>query len=293
MKYKLLAAKDYKLRKSGVVRKKKHVMPSVLVDVTDTETGEVVEGCELAKGQFVDCTPFVKLYRPNLLEQLSVSELKVMCYVMEKMNKYGVVEIDTMDREVYEYTGYRYSSEIRRGIKGLKDMSVLQEEKVTRNRWKVNPDCMEKRERQIPGESRARLFVKIYNPRPLMAMSGVALSVFYYICLKMDYEGCVKMNLEEFGKLAGYRRRVFGGGLSERVGREDNRRPNKLIRGRVSFYRGKKELLNLDVIREITTMVDDDTRKSIARGKWYRVNPNVFIKGNRLDLGYGIEGDEE
>lgn len=278
MIFKLLGDKDYKIKiKKGKFKIKK-VIPRQRVSVTNKDTGEVTEGLSMDIGteQYRDITTFVKVFRPNLIEQIAFSDLRLFCYVMEKMNQYNVVELDPASAELYEYTGYSCKEQVYRGIKGLKEMSVIVG--MVRNAphcWKVSEDCIQKRENG-KRDYDSRPFVKIYEPRKLIGMSAVALSVFSYICVKMDYEGCIKMNFEEFRDMTGYKKFRLTNGAE------------KYVRNPTQFYQGKRELKEMDVIRDITTMVDDGTRKRMRAGQWYRVNPNVFIKGNRMES-YGVD----
>lgn len=281
MKYKLLGDKDFNIRVKKAKNKPKRVVPTIKVSVTDTDTGEIIDGCnmDIVKDNEIDCTPFTKMFRPNLFDQLTFPEIRLLCYVIDKMNVYNVVELKATNRELYEYTGFKHRTQLYRALNGLKEMSVIigKSPGGSAGNWKVCPDCMQKKEKDIRDQDK-RSFVKIYEARKLLDLSDVALSVFAYICIKMDFEGCVKMNFSEFQELTGYKRIRLNNGVGKKYKRNENQ-----------FYKGKKELKEKDFIRDITTMVDDDSDEKPRPGIWYRVNPNIFIKGKRFDLGYGFE----
>lgn len=280
MKFKLLNEKAYKIVKKNTKEKPTRVVPTTKVSVTDCDTGEVVENCDMdiTRGRVIDCTPFTKVFRPNLFDQLKVSEVKLFCYIMEKMNRFNMVHLGGTDPELYEYTGYKCREELYRALAGLREMSVITGKgSVGSGNWKVCEDCLQRKENDKRDQDK-RMFVKIYEPRKLLGLSDVALSLFSYICVKMDFEGCVRINSSEFQEMTGYKKARF----SKVNGDKYKRCSNQL-------HLAKTELKEKDFIRDVATMVDDETRKEIGRGHWYAVNPNIFIKGKRCDLGYEVE----
>ncbi len=98
------------------------------------------------------------------------------------------------------------------------------------------------REEQIDTSS----FVKLYEPKMLMKLSRVGLSVFCYVMDVLRYDSYITFNYNDCMEYTGHKTRK-------------------------SVYNGLQELLSLEFLKE-------------KGDKQYYVNPNIIYKGNRNKL---------
>jgi len=270
MIFKILKKKDFTLDLMKVKYRGERCVPTCNVVRTDDGI------CLDEKGNKVyDEVPFVKLYRPQLIDQLNLPEFRLFVYIMEKMNRFNVVEIEPESEELYEFTGFKQKSQLYCATKRLREKSVLIKETSTRLIWKVSEECM--RRYSDPKKEDKRPFVKIYQPRALLALNSTERAVMYYICCKVDFEGVVKIDMHDFLDMTGYKQR------NER----DERGRRKCEPNAVNLCRGKHGLKRKGFIKDISLIVDDGDK--VGRGIYFRINPNIFFRGNRLkDGGYGV-----
>lgn len=263
MKFKVISEKDFTIDANKIKVKPKRVVPTVKVNVTNNDTGEYTEGCDMniTKDTYTDVSPFVKLYRPNLIDKLGRQEFRLFLYIMEKINRWNNVELNPNNPEMYEYTGYKYSIEMYIGIKALKKEGILTK-LHNAYMWHMSEDVMQRW--QGPDDRDTKKFVKIYEPRQFMQLGAKGRALLSYICVAMGYDGYVHVKLQDFLLATGYK-------------------------DRKTFNIAKKELVAAELIKDVLFMtVREEGEKFIRESTWYRVNPNVMIKGNRLELGYNV-----
>lgn len=268
MEFKLLKEEDYTIDISKVKYRGNVSVPKNVVKETDENI------CEHGKGDIMyDETPYVKLYRPALIDKLGRPEFKLFCYIMEKMNRYNIVEIDVHNDEVYEYTGFKARTQIYGAIHILKDMSVIVKQTKMTGVWKVSEECMRKYISSRADDDKP--FVKIYSPRLLMALDGRERALMHYICEKVDFEGVVKIEMHDYLDFSGYKHRNERDEMGKR-----KPEPNA-----VALSLAKNGLKRKRFIKDIALMVYDGEHAP-RKGTYFRINPTIFYRGNRLADGH-------
>lgn len=97
------------------------------LELVSRTTGEVVGATPyFGRRALRDISDFVKLYKPAVLLYLLPAELKVLVYMMEKLDFSGMVEFD--EAECMEYTGLSRVS-VYRGVRGLVQKDIIRKDK--------------------------------------------------------------------------------------------------------------------------------------------------------------------
>lgn len=272
MKFDIDCERDFSVDVTQVRYRGRRIIPTMKVTVTDRGTGEVTEGCDMdvSKRVVVDDTPFVKLYSINLVERLSHPAMKLFCFVMEKTNQWGRVEISVQDAELYEFTGFQCRAQVYKALRELRENGVVMDKKEGDNNsmWYVREGVFSRKY-----DSRAddrRMFIKLYQPRILMALDKSERAMVYYIFKNVGFDGVVEINNRKYLKAMGYSGWDTNGshGMCNWV------------------IKIKKRLRDKGLIKDISHIVKEEGDNRPRSGRWYRINPSVFFKGNRIEAGY-------
>lgn len=286
MKYKELiksGGSDYRVDRKMTKFKRVQVGNRRSVDVVNEKTGEVVPGeMTVTRLVAVDGTPFVKLYRPQVLCSLGNGPRRMLLWMVENMNRSNIVELLPYDEETMKSIGLRNVVNVYAMIKELREWSLVEKIRATNGLYRVSLEFAgkmdykaisedeDKERRSMYKKRDARRFVKVYDVMGVRSLSVKGMRMFVFCCLMMDYEGVVRFRYRDYFDMFGYEK-----GYGETHGRQD-------------AYSGWREMMDRDMIRDVTAVLleDKDRRRQVGRVKYFRVNPNVFIRGDR-DKIYG------
>lgn len=97
------------------------------LELVSRTTGEVVGATPyFGRRALRDISDFIKIYKPAVLLHLVIAEIKVLAYMMEKLDFSGMVEFD--EEESMEYTSLSRAS-VYRGISGLIRKDIIRKDK--------------------------------------------------------------------------------------------------------------------------------------------------------------------
>ena len=126
----------YEVRVVSYRKKRKFIAVDKPLEVIDRETGEVTTATPLVgNSSYRDTSPFVKLYDPRVLLELKLNEVKVLSYVLDRMDYSGVFVLD-VDRSV-DWTGL-YPNTIYIAIRRLCKLDIIR--KDSKGKYWVNPN---------------------------------------------------------------------------------------------------------------------------------------------------------
>jgi hypothetical protein len=126
----------YEVRVVSFRKKRKFIAVDKPLEVIDRETGEVTTATPLVgNSSYRDTSPFVKLYDPRVLLELKLNEVKVLAYVLDRMDYSGIFILD-VDRCV-AWTGL-YPNTIYIAIRSLCKLDIVR--KDSKGKYWVNPN---------------------------------------------------------------------------------------------------------------------------------------------------------
>lgn len=126
----------YEVRVVSFRKKRKFIAVDKPLEVIDRETGEVTTATPLVgNSSYRDTSPFVKLYDPRVLLELKLNEVKVLAYVLDRMDYSGMFVLD-VDRCV-GWTGL-YPNTIYIAIRSLCKLDIVR--KDSKCKYWVNPN---------------------------------------------------------------------------------------------------------------------------------------------------------
>lgn len=126
----------YEVRVVSFRKKRKFIAVDKPLEVIDRETGEVTTATPLVgNSSYRDTSPFVKLYDPSVLLELKLNEVKVLAYVLDRMDYSGIFILD-VDRCV-AWTGL-YPNTIYIAIRSLCKLDIVR--KDSKGKYWVNPN---------------------------------------------------------------------------------------------------------------------------------------------------------
>lgn len=126
----------YEVRVVSYRKKRKFIAVDKPLEVIDKETGEVTTATPLVgNSSYRDTSPFVKLYDPRILLELKLNEVKVLSYILDRMDYSGVFVLD-IDRCI-DWTGL-YPNTIYIAIRRLCALDVIR--KDSKGKYWVNPN---------------------------------------------------------------------------------------------------------------------------------------------------------
>lgn len=126
----------YEVKVVSYRKKRKFIAVDKPLEVIDRETGEVTTATPLVgNSSYRDTSPFVKLYDPSVMFRLRLNEVKVLAYILDRMDYSGMFVLDIDECAAVTCI---HARTVYKAIKELVKLDVIM--KNTRSRYWVNPN---------------------------------------------------------------------------------------------------------------------------------------------------------
>lgn len=126
----------YEVKVVSFRKKRKFIAVDKPLEVIDRETGEVTTATPLVgNSSYRDTSPFVKLYDPSVMFRLRLNEVKVLAYILDRMDYSGMFVLDIDECAAITCI---HARTVYKAIQELVRLDVIM--KNTRSRYWVNPN---------------------------------------------------------------------------------------------------------------------------------------------------------